>query len=144
MEKKSFHKAFKVKASATEVMEKISQVDLWWAKNFRGKAKKLKDKFSVHFGTTWVKFQISEWVPDEKVVWKITDCNLEWIDEKKEWNGTEVVFEINAGKTSTKIDFIHVGLFPGMECYKDCKAGWTEHLKIGLQDLINTGKGKPQ
>ena len=26
---------------------------------------------------------------------------------------------------------------------KDCKAGWTDHLKIGLADLINKGKGAP-
>lgn len=143
MKKKSFHKAFSVKTSPDDALKRISQVDLWWAKDFRGKAKKVKDKFSVHFGTTYVKFQVSELIPNEKVVWKVTDCNLDWIDDKKEWKGTEVIFEISEGKSSTKIDFTHEGLFPDMECYKDCKAGWTEHLKIGLSDLIMKGKGKP-
>ncbi|HET6991577.1 MAG TPA: SRPBCC domain-containing protein, partial [Bacteroidia bacterium] len=143
MGKKNFHKAFKVKASAQEVVKRISEVNLWWAKDFRGKAKKVKDRFSVHFGSTYVKFQVSELIPDEKVVWKVTDCNLHWIHDKKEWRGTDVVFEISEGKSSTKVDFTHAGLFPGMECYKDCKAGWTEHLKIGLADLIDKGKGAP-
>lgn len=142
--KKDFHSAVTVNASATEVLKKISQVDLWWAKNFSGSAEKLNDQFTVRFGKTFVDFKISELVPGKKVVWKVLDCYLEWINDKKEWNGTEVVFELSSDKNKTKIDFTHVGLVPEVECYKDCEVGWTKHLTVGLAAFINEGKGKPE
>jgi len=143
MKNKNYHKTIKVNASAEETLEKIAQVNLWWAKKVKGKAKKLNDKFTVDFGETFVDFQISELVPNKKVVWKVTDCNLHWIDNKKEWNGTEVVFEISEKKNSTQMDFTHVGLVPETESYKDCESGWDEHVGESLLKLINEGKGMP-
>jgi hypothetical protein len=143
-DKKNFHRSITVNASAAEAIKKISQVNLWWAKDFAGSAEKLNDTFTVRFGKTFVDFQISELVPNKKVVWKVTDCYLEWINDKKEWNGTEIVYEISAENNKTKIDFTHVGLVPGVECYKDCEVGWSKHLTIGLEALINEGKGKPE
>lgn len=144
MEKKNFRKTITVNASAAEAMQKIGQVNLWWAKKFTGSAGKLNDKFTVRFGETFVDFLITEFVPNKKVVWKVTDCNLHWIKEKKEWNNTEVVFEISSANNRSKIDFIHMGLVPGVECYNDCEVGWTGHLTNSLVSLINEGKGRPE
>ena len=143
-EKKNYHRTIMVNASPEEAMKKISQVSGWWAKKFIGNAEKLNDKFSVHFGDTFVDFQISELIPDKKVVWRVTDCNLHWIKTKKEWNGTQVVFEISPENNKTKIDFTHIGLVPGVECYKDCEVGWDGHIKNSLVNFINEGKGQPQ
>jgi hypothetical protein len=140
MKKKDFHKTITVNASSSEVMKKISEVNHWWAKNFSGNAEKLNDKFSVHFGDTYVDFIVSELIPNKKVVWKVTDCNLHWINTKKEWNNTEVVFEISSENKKSKIGFTHVGLVPGIECYNDCDTGWNSHLTGGLASLINDGK----
>lgn len=125
-------------------MKKISQVNKWWAKEVRGESEKLNDKFTVDFGETYVDFKISELVPNKKIVWKVTDCNLHWIDNKKEWNDTEVVFEISSKSKKTQIDFTHIGLVPGVECYEDCEVGWNEHITISLVKLINEGNGMPQ
>lgn len=144
MEKKDFHRTITVNASPGEAMKSISQVDRWWAKNFTGSAEKLNDKFAVHFGDTFVDFRISEWVPGKKVVWKVTDCNLHWIKAKKEWKGTEIVFEITPEQNASRIDFTHIGLVPGVECYNDCEVGWNQHITGSLADLINKGKGKPE
>ena len=81
-----FSYSLTVKASAKESMKKISEVDKWWAKNFKGNAAKLDDEFSVYFGDTFVDFKISEVIPEKKIVWLATDCNLHWIKDKKEWN----------------------------------------------------------
>ena len=70
MKNKNYHKTIKVDASAEETMERISKVNLWWAKKVKGKAKKLNDEFTVDFGETFVDFQVSELVPNKKVVWK--------------------------------------------------------------------------
>jgi hypothetical protein len=144
MEKKSYHRTITVSASAAEAIKKISQVNYWWAKNFSGSATKLNDKFTVRFGETFVDFLVSDLVPNKKVVWKVTDCNLHWIKAKKEWNNTEVVFEISSDKGKSKIDFTHVGLVPGVECYNDCEAGWDGHIKTSLVNFINEGKGQPE
>jgi hypothetical protein len=145
MEKKNFHRTITVNVSVAEAMKKIGQVDLWWAKRFEGSAGKLNDKFTVRFGDTFVDFQISELVPDKKVVWKVTDCNLHWIKAKKEWKGTEVVFELSpANSNKTRIDFTHVGLVTGVECYEDCEVGWNGHVTKSLVSFINEGKGQPE
>ncbi len=144
MANKSFHTTIKVNASAEEALKKINQVNKWWAKKVKGKSKKLNDKFTVDFGTTWVDFQITELVPNKKLVWKVTGCNLEWIKNKKEWNDTDVVFKISEKKNATQIDFTHLGLIPSFECYEDCKEGWTGHVTESLVKFINDGKGMPQ
>lgn len=142
--KKDFSLSLTVKAPAKDAMKRIGEVDLWWAKNFKGKAQKLNDKFSVHFGDTFVDFKITELIPGKKVVWLVTDCNLHWIDDKKEWNDTEVIYTLTEKDGKTTVDFVHKGLTPDSECYESCKPGWTGHLKNSLVKLINEGKGYPE
>ncbi len=125
-------------------MKKISQVGLWWAKEFKGKANKLNDEFSVYFGDTYVNFRISEFILDHKITWLVTDCNLEWIKDTKEWKNTEVSWTLTEEKGKTKIDFVHKGLTPDSECYDSCKPGWTHHLKDSLQKLVDVGTGYPE
>lgn len=143
MENKSFHLTINVNANAAVAFQKINQVDKWWAKKVHGPSEKLGNQFKVDFGTTWVDFEITEMIPDKKVVWKVTDCNLQWINNKKEWNGTDVVFDISTSNNSTQIDFTHSGLIPACECYNDCKVGWTEHVTESLVQYINEGTGMP-
>lgn len=143
MEKKNYHKSIKVNASAEEAMTKISQVNKWWAKKVKGKTENPDDKFTVDFGDTFVDFQITEVIPGKKVVWKVTNCNLHWIKNKKEWNNTEVVFELSGKKDQTHISFTHIGLVPGFESYENCEEGWNEHVGESLVKFINEGKGMP-
>ena len=144
---KDFSYSFIVKASAKETLKCISQVDLWWAKKFKGKASKLNDKFSVYFGNvndTYVNFKISKFVPNKKIVWLVTDCNLHWIKDKKEWKNTQVIWTLTEKDGKTKVEFVHKGLTPDVECYDSCKPGWTHHIKDSLVKLITNGKGFPE
>jgi len=142
--KKDFCLTLMVEASPKDVLKSISKVNLWWAKNFKGKATKLNDKFSVYFGDTYVDFKISELIPGKKIVWAVTNCNLHWIKENKEWNGTEIVWDLADLKGKTQIQFVHKGLTPDCECYENCKPGWTHHLKDSLLKLIENGEGFPE
>ncbi len=126
------------------VFDAIANVGGWWSKNFKGDAKSKNDKFSVKFGETYVDFMITESIPGQKVVWLVTDCNLHWISNKKEWNGTQVVWQINPSESSTEIVLTHIGLVPESECYKDCFAGWTGLVKGSLYNLIEQGVGQPE
>ena len=141
---KDFSHSLTVKASPKDSMKKIGQVKLWWAKKTKGKAAKLNDEFSVYFGDTFVNFKISEHIPDKKIVWLVTDCNLPWIENKKEWKNTEVIWTLTGLDDKTHIDFVHKGLTPDSECYESCKPGWTHHLKDSLQKLIDKGEGFPE
>src|SRR5882672_3380337 len=139
-----FNYSLTVKASATETMKKISQVNLWWANDFKGKASKLNDEFSVHFGDTHVNFRISEVIPAKKIIWLVTDCNLHWINDKKEWKNTEVIWTFIEKGGKTQIDFVHKGMTSDSECYESCKSGWTHHLKDSFIKLVDKGKGFPE
>jgi len=139
-----FNYSLTVKANAKDAMKKISLVNKWWAKDFKGKAAKLNDEFSVYFGDTFVDFRISEVIPEKKIVWLVTDCNLHWIKAKKEWKGTEIIYTLTEKGGKTIIDFVHKGLTPEVECYDSCKPGWTHHLKDSLLKLIDDGKGFPE
>ena len=145
METKDYHRSIMVNASAESVMQKISQIKLWWRKDFEGSAEKLNNPFTVPFGehngeTSFVDFVISEKIPNRKVVWKVTDCYLPWFKDKKEWNNTEVVFELSEENGKTKLDFTHVGLVPEVECYTVCEKGWDGHITKDLVKFINEGK----
>ena len=144
MENKNYHRTITVNASTEEAMKKISQINLWWKKEFSPITHKLNNTFTVPFGdSSFVDFVISEFVPNKKVVWKVTDCYLPWFNDKKEWNNTEVVFELSQNDGKTKIDFTHVGLVPQVECYDVCEKGWNGHINT-LENFINEGKGLPE
>ena len=152
-EKKDFHRTIIVNASAEEAMKKISQINLWWRKDFLGSAEQLHDKFTVPFGEpSFVDFVVSEFVPTKKVVWKVTDCYLPRFKDNKEWNNTEVAFQLSeengqpdnlVERGKTKIDFTHLGLVPEVECYEVCEKGWNGHIDT-LEKFINEGKGLPE
>jgi hypothetical protein len=141
---KNFSLSIEAPVTAADAFKKISEVDAWWAKNFTGKAQKLNDTFRVTFGKTFVDFKISECVPNQKIVWLVTDCYLDWINNKTEWTNTQVVFELSEKAGATKINFTHIGLTPDVECYNDCFAGWTGHVKGSLVKLLTDGKGMPE
>lgn len=139
-----FDYTFKVKATASQVLDRIAEVNQWWAKDVRGTAARLNDRFSVHFGETSVNFSIAEYVPRKQIVWRVDDCNLHWLSDRKEWNGTEVRWALDEQDGTTNVHFVHKGLVPACECYGDCEAGWTHHIQDSLIKLIENGKGFPE
>jgi len=130
-----------VNESAIEAYNKISRVNEWWAENFEGSAKNLGDIFSVRWGDTFVTFKIAEAIPGKKVSWLVTDCCLPWQNDKTEWTGTEVVFEISEENNATRIGMTHVGLTPEVECFENCQAGWNHYIKKSLFKFMEEGQG---
>jgi len=70
-------------------------------------------------------------------------CNLHRLKDKKEWKGTDVLWEIVPMKGATEILMTHIGLKPGIECFEDCTVGWNHYVKESLFKLLNEGKGVP-
>jgi hypothetical protein len=76
-------------------------------------------------------------------VWHVTDAKLNFVKDKTEWNGTEIVFEITRKRGKTELRFTHVGLVPTVECYGGCSGAWGYYVNDSLRSLIATGKGQP-
>ena len=104
---------------------------------------KLNDTFKVSFGETFVDFKVIDMIPNSKVVWKVIDCYLHWINDKYEWKNTEIDFEISPTKGGTQMTMTHVGLEPGIECYDNCREGWDFYAGGSLVKLITEKKGLP-
>ena len=89
------------------------------------------------------KHKLIEVVPDKKIVWLITDSNLNSFTDKNEWNGTKISFEITEKDGKTYVRFTHWGLVPQIECFGACSNAWTGYITQSLRDLIVTGRGWP-
>ena len=87
--------------------------------------------------------KITELMPGKKVVWHIVDSHINFVKDKAEWNGTDVVFEIAKRGAKTELRFTHVGLVPAIECYGKCAGAWGFYINESLRNLITTGKGDP-
>lgn len=141
MKNQDYQKSFTTNASAKEAYKNIVNVGDWWTNTFKGSARNVNDEFSVTFGATWVKFKVVESIPSKKLTWLVTDCYLDWLKNKTEWEDTKIVWNISEENKTTKIEMTHVGLVPDMECYNDCQAGWNQYACESLPKLITTGKG---
>lgn len=129
--------------SAQEATERINRVSDWWAPNFTGASGKVGDAFRVRFGETFVDFAVVELVPAKRIVWRVTDCNLQFLEKKNEWNDTCVAFDISSDGGATKVTMTHAGLVPGVECYETCEKGWDFYVKESLMKLLSENQGLP-
>jgi hypothetical protein len=108
-----------------------------------GASQKPGDTFTVRFGETLVDFRVTEAVPEERIVWEVTDCNLHFVANKKEWNNTRVVWEVATEKQLTTVRMTHVGLVPEHQCYQNCEEGWNFFVSKSLLKLLTDNKGLP-
>jgi hypothetical protein len=138
-----YHASIIVHATQSEAFNAICRVSDWWTGNIKGSSKKNGDIFTVTFGETFSKFEVTEMIPGQKILWHVLDCNLHFLKDKKEWKGTDVLWEIIPMKEGAEIQMTHIGLRPGIECFENCNEGWNHYIKESLFKLINEGKGVP-
>ena len=128
--------------SPEHVFEAIRDVRSWWSgfynESFSGETKELNDEFSFRAGdgAHYSKQKLVEVIPNERVVWIITESELNFLEQKDEWVGTKVVFEISEKDGKTELVFTHQGLTPEIECYDSCAPAWSMYLKEKLLPLI--------
>jgi len=144
MKKNDFHVSILVDKTPAEAFQCINTVTQWWTENLEGSSAELGDEFSVHFGDVhYSKQKIVESIPGRKIIWLVTESRLNFLQNKEEWNGTRIGFEISTQAEKTRVDFRHIGLMPDIECFGACSNAWSQYIQQSLLKFINTGKGEP-
>jgi hypothetical protein len=139
-----FSMTFMVDNTPQEVFDAINNVRGWWSQAVEGDTDRLGAVFYYHAQELHrCTFKITELEPGKKVVWHVLHNDFSFIQDKSEWNGTDVVFEIARKGDKTEVRFTHVGLVPAYECYDVCSNAWSQYIGASLRDLITTGEGNP-
>ncbi|HVU55021.1 MAG TPA: SRPBCC domain-containing protein [Puia sp.] len=137
-----FSSSISAKIGANEVIKRISNIPGWWGVTMTGSTEKQNDTFTVKMTLdSYFHFTVEELVPGKRVVWLVTDCNMPWYSDKKEWTNTRLIFDLRENNGVTEVIFQHEGLTPNVECYKDCESGWTHWIKTSLSSYLTTGEG---
>lgn len=136
--------AIDIPKPAGEIFKIITaDVSKWWGgKDLTGSTTKLNDEFVIHHpGAHYSKQKLIEIIPEKRLVWLVTESNLCWLQNNKaEWTGTKMIFELSNQNNSTLINFTHCGLVPAMESFKKVQQGWDTVIKDYLYNYIMEGK----
>ena len=142
MKKKNYTATIEVAKSAKDVFNDIKEVSKWWSKDYEGNSTNLNDEFVIcHPGRHYSKQKLIEVTPNKKIIWLVTDSNLDWLEkDKHEWTNTKMVFKITTRGDKTVVQFTHEGLVPEKESYAMCEQGWNMVIRERLFNFITNGK----
>jgi len=144
MKGQNFATSFTVDQTPEEAFAAINNVRGWWSEEIEGSTDKLGAEWTYRYKDVHVcKMKITELIPGKKVVWHVLDNHFNFTQDKTEWTGTQVTFEISKNANKTEIHFTHLGLVPEYECFDICSNAWGSYVNGSLRSLIATGKGKP-
>jgi len=145
MKQQDYKAGITVSVTAKEAFHSINDVAAWWTICVEGNAQQLNDIFTVRFGETFITIKIIEFIPYQKISWQVIDGYKHWLKgNKREWQDTVMTWKIAATGTRTQINFTHIGLVPGIECYEGCENAWDFYIKEILFKLLTIGKGIPE
>lgn len=128
--------------SPKQVFDAVLNVRGWWqglySEEIIGRTKNVNDEFTFRAGggAHYTRQKLMEVIPDKRVVWLITECELTFIEKKDEWTGTKIIFEIAEKAGKTQLQFTHQGLTPEIECYDACSTAWSMYIREKLLPLI--------
>jgi hypothetical protein len=146
MKTSDFTTSILVDQTPEEAFDAIIDVRGWWTGNpgIEGSTDKLNDEFTYRYEPYhYSKQKVTELIRGKKVVWLVIDSNINFVEDKNEWKGTKITFDITEKGGKTEVHFTHVGLAPGIECYNDCSNAWGSYISNSLRNLIANGKGQP-
>lgn len=143
MKTENYTTTFWVEQTPEEVFAAVTNVRGWWSEEIDGATDQLGATFRFQSGDMHRStHQITEFVPGKKIVWHTTDSQINYVKDKAEWQGTDIVFEITRQDDKTELRFTHVGLVPIIECYGDCSGAWDFYVNDRLRSLITAGNGQ--
>ncbi len=144
MKSQNYTTSFTVDQTPEEAFAAINNVRGWWSGEIEGSTNKLGDEWMYRYKDVhYSKQKITELVPGKKIGWLVLDSSLNFVEDKNEWNGTKITFEIAKKGGKIQVTFSHVGLVPEVECYDACSNAWGGYINNSLRNLITKGKGQP-
>lgn len=144
MSNRNFETTISVNKSPKDVFVAICNVRGWWSENIEGTTDQLDAEFIYGFKDVHVcKIKITAFEPGKKIVWLVLENHFNFTEDKSEWKGNRIIFEISEDGSHAKMRFTQEGLVPDYECYNVCRDAWTSYIQGSLKDLIEQGKGKP-
>ena len=133
-----------VDQSPDEVFAAVNDVRGWWSGQIDGDTDRLGGEFTYQYEDLHRSTQrITEFVPGERVAWRVIDSYLSFIEDKSEWTGSEITFDIDRVGDQTRLRFSHIGLTPDVECYDSCQPAWVFYVGSSLRNFITSGAGQP-
>jgi hypothetical protein len=145
MKTQNFTTTISVDGTPEQAFAAINNVRAWWTGQVEGKSEQEGDEFTYRYQKFhYSKQKVTELIPGKKVVWLVLESQLNFVENKSEWTGTEIIFDITPAEHGTHIRFTHAGLTPALECFDDCKNGWSDYLHTTLVSLVNTGQAQPE
>lgn len=144
METQDYTATIVVKQSPKEAFDAIKSFRAWWSEEIDGETDKQGGVFIYHYKDVHIcKMKLVESIPGKKLVYQVLDNHFSFTEDKAEWIGTKLIFDISNDGNTTKVKFTHEGLVPEYECYKVCYDAWGNYINNSLYSLITTGKGQP-
>jgi hypothetical protein len=139
-----FTTTIQVAQTPKQALDAVINVRGWWSEEIEGSTDTLNEVFTYRYKDLHLcKMKLIELVPDKKAVWLVTENYFSFTQDKSEWTGTKIVFEIGKKGSKTQLRFTHLGLNPEYECFDICANAWSEYIRKSLYSLITTGKGQP-
>jgi uncharacterized protein YndB with AHSA1/START domain len=140
----SFTTTLVLDQSAAEVFAAATDARQWWSQEIEGPTDELGGEFTYHFQDIHrSRMRIVELIPNERVVWLCLENYFEFTEDKTEWVGTTISFDISREGDKTQLRFTHRGLVPDYECFDVCRTAWSGYVNDSLRSLITTGTGTP-
>jgi len=139
-----FTTAFSVDKTPNDVFDAITNVRGWWSEEIEGSTDRLNDEFVYQYKDIHrCKMKLTDVVTGKRVAWLVLENYFDFTQDKTEWTGTEISFEISDRDGQTGLRFTHRGLVPEYECFEICSNSWGFYINGSLRSLITTGKGQP-
>src|SRR5689334_24182113 len=97
MNEQNYTATILVDQTPAEVFTVIKNARTWWTgePGVIGNTEELDDEFTYRYRDIhYSKHKITEMVKDKKIVWHTVEAQLNFVPDKSEWTGTDIVFEI--------------------------------------------------